>query len=329
MIFVSSSCTKYTNIKESVEELAINGFKNIELSGGTKYYENFEEDLLELKYKYNLSYRCHNYFPPPIIPFVLNLASLDDEIFKNSYRHVQMALALSKKLGANQFGFHAGFFVDIKLNEIGKKLSIDKLFDLEKATNRFCQAYREIEKSTKNVSLYLENNVFSKTNAITYKNKNPFMMTNYNEYKTLKNKIDFNLLLDVAHLKVSTNTLNLNFEEECTKMINTLLNIFSLLFLIVLISCDKNSQSNLDLSNVTKRDQDLYKQTFNGCKIKNNYTDCNCVAKINIEHRSEIYESYIKNYESIHRPKQQIEITKRRITLSEKSKNLSDERVPS
>lgn len=110
-------------------------------------------------------------------------------------------------------------------------------------------------------------------------------------------------------------------------MINTLLNIFSLLFLIVLISCDKNSQSNLDLSNVAKRDQDLYKQTFNGCKIKNNYTDCNCVAKINIEHRSEIYESYIKNYESIHRPKQQMEITKRRITLSEKSKNLSDERV--
>ena len=55
---------------------------------------------------------------------------------------------------------------------------------------------------------------------MTYKNKNPFMMTNYNEYKTLKNKIDFNLLLDVAHLKVSTNTLNLNFEEECKKMIS-------------------------------------------------------------------------------------------------------------
>ena len=69
------------------------------------------------------------------------------------------------------------------------------------------------------MSLYIENNVFSKTNAMTYKNKNPFMMTNYNDYKTLKKKIDFNLLLDVAHLKVSVNTLKLNFEEEFTNMI--------------------------------------------------------------------------------------------------------------
>ena len=61
MIFVSSSCVKHKSIKESVQDLAKNGFKNIELSGGTKYYENLEKDLLELKYKYNLSYRCHNY----------------------------------------------------------------------------------------------------------------------------------------------------------------------------------------------------------------------------------------------------------------------------
>ena len=42
MIYISTSCVKNIKIKDSVEELANNGFKNIELSGGTEYYENFE-----------------------------------------------------------------------------------------------------------------------------------------------------------------------------------------------------------------------------------------------------------------------------------------------
>ena len=60
MIYISSSCIPNVKIKDSVQALALNGFKNIELSGGTHYYEGFENDLLEPKHKYNLSYRCHN-----------------------------------------------------------------------------------------------------------------------------------------------------------------------------------------------------------------------------------------------------------------------------
>ena len=60
MIYISTSCVKNNKIRGSVEELAMNGFQNIELSGGTEYYENFENDLFELKDKYRLNYRCHN-----------------------------------------------------------------------------------------------------------------------------------------------------------------------------------------------------------------------------------------------------------------------------
>jgi len=220
MIYISTSCVKNTKIKDSVQELAKNNFQNIELSGGTEYYENFENDLLELKDKYNLNYRCHNYFPPPKKPFVLNLASLNDETFQMSFDHLQQVIALSSRLGADKFAFHAGFFIDIKLNEIGKKLSLDNLFDEKEAIERFCNAYSVIKKQAKNVSLFIENNVFSKTNADTYDGENPFMMTNFNEYKSLKEKIDFNLLLDVAHLKVSAKTLRLDWEEEFENMIS-------------------------------------------------------------------------------------------------------------
>jgi len=220
MIYISTSCVKHRKIKDSIEELASNGFKNIELSGGTEYYENFEHDLLELKEKYSLNYRCHNYFPPPKRPFVLNLASLNDETFQMSFDHLEKAISLSNRLGADKFAFHSGFFIDIRLSEIGKKLSRDKLFDKEESLERFCNAYDIIKRKAKNVSLFIENNVFSKTNADTYDGKNPFMMTNFDEYKSLKEKINFNLLLDVAHLKVSAKTLGLDWKEEFENMMS-------------------------------------------------------------------------------------------------------------
>ena len=220
MIYISTSCVKHNRIKDSVEELATNGFQNIELSGGTERYENFENDLLELKDKYSLNYRCHNYFPPPKKPFVLNLASLNDETFQMSFDHLEKVIALSNRLGADKFAFHAGFFIDIRLSEIGKKLSRDNLFDKKEAVERFCNAYDVIKRKAKNVSLFIENNVFSKTNADTYDGENPFMMTNFDEYKSLKEKINFNLLLDIAHLKVSSKTLRLDWEEEFENMMS-------------------------------------------------------------------------------------------------------------
>jgi len=220
MIYVSSSCVKNKKIKNSVEELAINGFKNIELSGGTEYYDNFENDLLELKDRYSLNYRCHNYFPPPKEHFVLNLASLNNHVFQASFDHLQQSLLLSSRLGAEKFAFHAGYFIDIKLNEIGKKLSRDNLFNEDESINRFCDAFQMLKAQAGDVDLFIENNVFSAANAETYKTKNPFMLTNFDKYISLKEKIDFNLLLDVAHLKVSAKTLGLDLEDEFAKMIN-------------------------------------------------------------------------------------------------------------
>ena len=220
MIYVSSSCVKNKRINHSVEELAQNGFQNIELSGGTEYYENLELDLLELKDKYNLNYRCHNYFPPPTKHFVLNLASLNEETHNASLNHLKKVIKLSELLGSNKFGFHAGFFIDIQVSEIGKKISKENLFDKKESISRFCEAFKFLKKINPSMILFIENNVFSKTNSETYVNENPFMMTNFLDYQNLKEKIDFQLLLDVAHLKVSAKSLGLNWKEEFENMMN-------------------------------------------------------------------------------------------------------------
>lgn len=219
MIYVSSSCLCRQKITDSIHELARAGIYNIELSGGSHYYAEIEQDLLDLKEKYKLNYRCHNYFPPPEKPFVLNLASLDDSVYQKTINHMKSAISLSRNLGAKKFAFHAGFFLDIKLNELGRAIGKAKLFDKKKSEKRFCEGFELLNDFAGDVELYVENNVFSQKNFITYEGEKIFMLTDLDEYFKLKEKINFNLLLDVAHLKVSCHTLGLNFESELNQLV--------------------------------------------------------------------------------------------------------------
>ena len=219
MIYISTSCVKNDKIKDSVESLALHGFKNIELSGGTRYYDHLHLDLLELKDKYNLNFQCHNYFPPPKQDFVVNLASLNNNVFNQSLNHLINSIQLSKLLGAKKFGFHAGFFIDISPGQIGGAISNGPLFNEGEATLRFIDGYKMLQKEADCIGLYIENNVFSKKNRETYPNNNPFMMTTCEQYRIMRKKINFSLLLDVAHLKVSARTLGLDFECEFKEMI--------------------------------------------------------------------------------------------------------------
>jgi len=218
MIFISSSCIRSNHIKDSILQLVEMGFKNIELSGGTQYYDLFVDDLLFLKEQYNLNYRCHNYFPPPLKPFVLNLASLDNNIHNLSIEHLKKAIRLSHHLSSTKFGFHAGFYINISHNEIGKKISHQDLYNIDECIKLFCTSFDELKKLSKNVELYIENNVLSYSNYKNFNNQNPFMLTTSEEMISLRKHINFELLLDIAHLKVSSKTLGLNFEDEFSVM---------------------------------------------------------------------------------------------------------------
>ena len=219
MIYVSSSCSKQKKIGAAILELAEHDFQNIELSGGTEYYENYEKDIFDLKEKYNLNYLVHNYFPPPKEDFVLNLASLDDAIYEKSLAQLRKAIRLASLLGVDKFGFHAGFYVDISVAEIGKAISACNLWDIKEAYERFCNGFNIIKNEAKEIEIYIENNVYSKTNFNVYGLPNPFMLTSPAEYKELQQHIDFKLLLDVAHLYVSSRTLGFDFDSHLDQMI--------------------------------------------------------------------------------------------------------------
>ena len=138
-----------------------NDITNVELSGGTRYYPEIESDLMYYKQEYGMNYVCHAYFPPSEQDFVVNLASCNEEIYLKSIEHYMNCLELLKKLDCHVLSIHAGFFIEILPSEIGKALSDTIVYDKEEALQRFCEAYKRIERVAKqyDITMYLENNV--------------------------------------------------------------------------------------------------------------------------------------------------------------------------
>ena len=221
MIYISSSCVQENQICKSIEKLVSLGFKNIELSGGTEHYEELENDLLGLKYRHGLNFLLHNYFPPPQKSFIANIASLDEEIYQASISHYSKAIKLSKTLNAKKFGLHAGYLIDFKAVEAGRKIGSYDSSNRADALRRMIFALDTLsETAGDEVELYLENNVLSETNRETYPGETPFLLVNRNDYDELIGMTEFNLLFDLAHFKVSQISNREGFEADCTALLS-------------------------------------------------------------------------------------------------------------
>ena len=221
MIYISSNYRKRKKIKDLIIPLYSNGIKNIELTGGTYNYIDLEKDLLKIKNNYRINFLCHNYFPPSQKHFVINLASLNDEIYLKSIDQIKKNIDISKKLNGKKVGLHAGSFIDPDLKELGKAISKKKLFNRKKSIQRFFQAYYELEKyADGHVKLYVENNVISQENYNIYNGEPIAMLLDLNDYLELKKKFTFNLLLDVGHLKVNSNVFNFCLQKQLDILIN-------------------------------------------------------------------------------------------------------------
>lgn len=246
MIYISSACVKAKTIGESIEKIGDLGYDNVELSGGTNPYPELEQHLKEARKK-GKNLLLHNYFPPPPTPFVLNLASLDGETASLSMNHAANALRISSELGCDKFGIHAGFLINIPVNQIGKSIDRKALFNRDEAMEFFLENIRLLtaESSPK---IYIENNVIAPFNLENFKGENPFFLTSSVDYFEMAKKIDLNLLLDVAHLKVSCCALGLDFDRELDAL-------FPLSSYVHISDNDGQSDSN----NGLEKGSDLYK----------------------------------------------------------------------
>ena len=222
MIYISTGLIKNQSAFKTSDYYLNNGIKNIELSGGT-----FEENLIKKikKLKKIAKFTLHNYFPPPKKPFTLNLATLDKELFKICNNHIKNTIRYCNEIESETYSFHAGFLIDPRPEELGQKLVKRKVNNRKLAINIFVDRLNKLSAFAKKegVSLLIENNVISKKNLDLYKT-NPLLMTNTNETRFVMNNTpkNINLLVDVAHLKVSAKTLKFDkkrFLQDCSKWI--------------------------------------------------------------------------------------------------------------
>ena len=240
MIFISTGGFKSEKSINSINKLIGKGIYDIELSGGEYEVDQIEKIITEKKLHNSLNLQVHNYFPPPRSPFVFNLGSLDEEISKISMNHALNSIELASKLESKYYSFHAGFLLDPQVKELGKKIKKRSTYNREISKNTFIERVNILAKfaETKNITLLIENNVLSSNNFEEFK-ENILLMVDEPECTEIMNRVRNNvkMLVDVAHLKVSSNSLNfdrISFLKKLDKWI----------FAYHLSDNDGNSDSN-------------------------------------------------------------------------------------
>jgi sugar phosphate isomerase/epimerase len=207
MIYISTGGFRDQTAAAVSAELLSAGIRSIELSGGL-HSATLLSDLQALAA--DVHFQVHNYFPPPPDPFVLNLGSLDPEVGERSVRHVEQALEWSRALGGDRYSFHAGFLLDPKVDELGKRIPSRSLFDRDECIEVFVSRVSRLAElaARMGITLMIENNVLSARNAQEF-SANPLLMCDPEECLEIMRLLPASVkqLIDVAHLKVSANSL--------------------------------------------------------------------------------------------------------------------------
>jgi len=220
VVYVSTGGVSSNQITERVQVLAQAGFQSIELTGGTLPEKDLAKKLRNWRSTYGLNYLIHNYFPPPDSPFVFNLASESHEIREKSLGLARKAIDLCVEIESPIYSCHAGFFFDPRIAELGGKKRSYRLSPTHEAEERFLTAYDLVNEYAKQreIQIFLENNVLDTRNYQELGQSRAAMLLDEYDYERLSSEVDFNLLLDTGHLKVSATTLGGNFEDEFSKL---------------------------------------------------------------------------------------------------------------
>ena len=205
--------------KEKIVKVAEKDNLTIEFSSSFPYQSGMIEFFESIK----IDRFAHNYFPAPKNPFVLNLGSMDTRIRESSIQHCIQGLEISKNCGAHYFSAHAGFCIDPNPRQLGKQLNVNVVIDRTQNWNLFIESINIIllEAKRLNVSFLIENNVTAKFN-LRNDDQQVLLCSHPQELLKLVNEIDdsenFGLLLDTAHLKVSSLALNFNLDSAINSL---------------------------------------------------------------------------------------------------------------
>jgi sugar phosphate isomerase/epimerase len=208
-IYISTGAFQTSSLDEILGICDELNFYHIELSSGLPWSDHLGADIRAVRNKC----RClvHNYFPPPEVPFVLNLAAKDREILRRTREHCQHAITLCAELGAPFFSVHSGFAFEAAPSQLGGDLRDAPRYPLAEAREIFIDSLRLLCElaSRHHVGLAIENNVVTRTNLIDGKNLLLLGATadDLLEICAAVHSDALGLLIDVGHLRVTAAAL--------------------------------------------------------------------------------------------------------------------------
>lgn len=162
----------------------------------------------------NIKFRFHNYFlqEKEENDFVMNLASLDDEVASKTIQKIKTGIEYSRIYNIGYYAFHAGFFLNLSGFELGDKVVAEPYSEYEKkrAEIYFYDRLAKICDIAKQagVQLGVETNVCNKATLLQFDRHCPFMASSRTQILDfVRNKPkDVGLLWDFGHVKVSAET---------------------------------------------------------------------------------------------------------------------------
>ena len=195
---------------EEMIALAVTHGLTLEFSSGLAY----RPDLETLYRTAGCARLPHNYFPAPEKPFLLNLASMDDELWQLSVDHCRSGLELAATSGAPFFSAHAGYCGEPDPGDLGKTMTAVYPERRSEYWGRFLEAVRDLaaEAARREVKFLIENHVVIEENVVD--GEHPFLCATADEVMALRHEVgpSMGLLLDTGHLKVTARSLG--FERD-------------------------------------------------------------------------------------------------------------------
>ena len=209
MYYISSTICGKARIKDVVLELIGLGFSNIELSGGTVFYEGIEEDLLDLRKRYKVNFLVHNYFPPARDSFVMNIASGDSALRKNTFDLISNAIRLTERLGNDLYTFHPGYNISSVTEKNGRfyeDLDVGESAGIQNTKRDFYQGMDFLldRLAGKEIRIGVENLFPFHRNFYSFLDSIDDIEEFLDRYKDVPN---IGILLDLGHLNLAANVM--------------------------------------------------------------------------------------------------------------------------
>ena len=219
LLYVSTGCMSNGPLAMFLEECADRNIRNIELSSGVPYEAGIIQTIE--KNRRQFKYLIHNYFPPPLDPFVLNLAAADETCLIRSQELCRRAIDLCAEFGAPFYSVHAGFRAAIKPESLGKFLKYDEIIPYDRAFATFVDSIKSLVAYARRqkIELLIEPNVVAECNMINGRNE-LMLICEADEVIKLADCVNdpgFGILLDTGHLNVSSKTLGFSRERFVEK----------------------------------------------------------------------------------------------------------------